>query len=237
MNKILLIIPLNHSKLNEDVRFEINLFNLNKMHIEIVNLDNGPEYIENRFDESRTYAELSKIVVNAENKGFDGIYIDCFLDSSVVMLRELVNIPIVGGFLPSITVALNLSSKFSIITALASVVPIYNSAIRQNGVQDSLVSIRHVNMNICDMKDIQKLKEELFHQGVQAVDEGAESIILGCTGMHGVSKYIEKSLLEKFNKYIPVVNPTAAGLSTLDSLINLKLRHSQITYCKRKTAD
>ncbi|MCP4181513.1 MAG: hypothetical protein GY756_27430 [bacterium] len=48
-------------------------------------------------------------------------------------------------------------------------------------------------MNICEMKNIHKLEELLFLQGIQSVEEGAVSIVLGCTGIHGVSKYIEKN--------------------------------------------
>ena len=62
-------------------------------------------------------------VIKAEAGGADGVFITCFGDPAVPAARELVDIPVVGGFEPAVSTALNLGERFAVVTALDNVVP------------------------------------------------------------------------------------------------------------------
>ena len=51
------------------------------------------------------------------------MFITCFGDPAVPAARELVDIPVVGGFEPAISTVLNLGERFSVVTVLENVVP------------------------------------------------------------------------------------------------------------------
>jgi allantoin racemase len=54
-------------------------------------------------------------------------------------------------------------------------------------------------------------------------------LVLGCTGMMGVAKEMEK-LLKRDGYDVPVVNPVAASLKLAESLVSMKLKQSRLTY-------
>tara|TARA_B100000745_G_scaffold144868_1_gene94832 strand:+ start:920 stop:1654 length:735 start_codon:yes stop_codon:yes gene_type:complete len=183
-----------------------------------------------RYDEYRDAQEIVNMCIEAEKEGFDGIFIDCFGEPSVSVVREVVCIPVVGGFMPAICSALMVSQIFSIVTVVPSVVPMLRTLARDMGIQQNLVSIREVGIPVDDLGNEQKLLKAAFEQSVEAINHGAESIVLGCTGMLHIVKDLENLLEEKFSTYIPVVAPTGASLTMLQSMIKTGLSQSRLTY-------
>lgn len=47
--------------------------------------------------------------IQAERDGFDGIFINCFDDPGVYECREVLSIPVFGGYVPAMMTALSLS--------------------------------------------------------------------------------------------------------------------------------
>jgi allantoin racemase len=60
-------------------------------------------------------------------------------------------------------------------------------------------------------------------------EDGAHVLVLGCTGMMGVAKEMEK-LLKQDGYEVPVVDPAAASLKFAESLVSMKLKQSRLTY-------
>lgn len=187
-------------------------------------------FIQSRFDEYWDTDDIIRLSVKAEKDGYQGIFVDCFGEPGVDVVRELVNIPVVGGFMPAASTALLISSRFSIVTVVDSVVPMLRTLAREMGITENLVSIRQVGIPVSQLEDEQKLKEASFKQSAAAIQEGAEAIILGCTGMLGITQWLQAELKEVLGKPAPVIAPAGAAIGMLQTLIKNKLSQSRLTY-------
>ncbi|MCJ8319139.1 MAG: aspartate/glutamate racemase family protein [Colwellia sp.] len=186
--------------------------------------------IQSRFDEFWDTNDIIKISLQAEKDGYAGIFVDCFGEPGVSVVRELVNIPVLGGFMASISSAILVANKFSIVTVVPSVIPMFNAMIQEMNIAPKVVSIRDVGIPVLDLLDEEKLKKAALVQSLLAIEEGAEAIILGCTGMLGISTWLAEQLKAKKDSYIPVISPTAAAITALQSLIISDLSQSRLTY-------
>ena len=64
----------------------------------------------------------------------------------------------------------------------------------------------------------------------KAVDEdGAEAIVLGCTGMMGLAQDLAEAMAAR-GRPVPVVDPTASAIGYLELLIRNGISHSPLTY-------
>ena len=101
---------------------------------------------------------------------------------------------------------------------------------RQLGIQGNIASIRDIDMPVLELDDKAKMEDRLLKQILVAMDEdNAEAVVLGCTGMLGLGDILRKQLAQK-GKSIPIIEPTAAALGFLESMIRSGISHSKITY-------
>jgi len=85
---------------------------------------------------------------------------------------------------------------------------------------------------VLELDDRDRLLTRLLEQIHKAVvEDGAEAIVLGCTGMLGLGKAL-KEALSREGREVPVVEPTAAAIGFLESMIRSGISHSKVTYPK-----
>jgi Asp/Glu/hydantoin racemase len=129
-----------------------------------------------------------------------------------------------------------LSEKFSIVTVLGNLIPLFREHVRGQGITENLASIRAIDIPVPDLADDSKREElilKLLDECQKAVDEdGAEAIVLGCTGMIDIAKEVSGLLSDYYSKPVPVIDPNGAAIGYLELLIRNKLTHSKITYPK-----
>ena len=63
----------------------------------------------------------------------------------------------------------------------------------------------------------EKTKSEVTKKAKEAVSEGAEVIVLGCTGLSGLAKEVQDAL------GTPVIDPSGAALKVAESMVKLGL--------------
>ncbi len=210
---------------------ELNQFKAPDTEIDVVFLPKGPTSIECYYDEAMAAAPILDLVIQAEKEGIDGIFIDCFGDPSVRAARELVKIPVVGAFQPSAMVASLLSNKWSIVTVLKNVVPLLHDLSKLYGVEAKISSIRHINTPVLGLSRVD-IKPLLLEQLEQAFDkDGADAAVLGCTGMMGLSQFLNSEMRER-GKPIPIVDPSGAAIGYLELLIRNRLSQSSLSYAQ-----
>ena len=230
--KIQIIVPLANSQFNQEVRAEAQTVAAPDTEIDVVNLDEGPQSIESRYAEFLATGDIINKAQKAQADGFDGIFVDCFGEPGVSVVRELVDIPVVGGFDPAVLTATLICQKFSIITVVNSVNSMLEDLARDLGIINNVASIRDVDIPVLELQDKEKLKQALIDQSQKAIDrDGAQAIVLGCTGMLDVAKEVERILAE-LGKPAPVIDPTTAAITSLQSLIRCQLSQSRLTYYK-----
>lgn len=228
--KIKIVIPIIKDIFNEETLKEASQFKAPDTEIETVNLDRGTASIESEYDEMLCSPDIVEKVIQAEKDGFDGVFVDCFGDPGVNAAREMVSIPVVGGFQPAALTATMIAGQWSVVTVLRSVVPMLQGLIRKLGVESNVASVRDINTPVLELTDKNVLETKLIEQIEKAVTEdGAEAVVLGCTGMMGLAQTLSKKMKDK-GIPVPVVDPTAAAIGFLQLLIRNGISHSKITY-------
>lgn len=194
--------------------------------LDTVRIDKGPASIESRYDEVLACPSIVKRVVEAEADGVDAVVINCFGDPGVRASREMVKIPVVGPCESSMLVASSLCNKFSVLTIVNNVIPLIEENAMIYGLSSKVASVRAIDIPVLELhSDREKTVEALCEEGRKAIGEdGAEVLILGCTGMTGMAERIEKEL------GVFVLDPLPTALKFAETLACLGLTHSKITY-------
>ncbi|MDA8228769.1 MAG: aspartate/glutamate racemase family protein [Desulfitobacterium hafniense] len=235
--KIKVIVPLIGTSFNDEVCREVASLATPGVEYDVESLDYGPASIESEYDEAIAVPDILNKVRKAEEEGFDGAILDCFGDPGVRAAREITNIVVFGGFEPPMLIASGLGDKIAIVTVLPEVIPMIEGLIAKAGLKDRVVAVRHVNIPVLELTDIQKLKDALFEQSVEAIKQnGAQVIVLGCTGMMGVANEVMDRLKEA-GYDIPVVDAFAAALRMTEAVVSLGLRPSKLTYMPVRMKD
>jgi allantoin racemase len=194
-------------------------------------LDRGPPSIESEFDEALAVPDTLAKAIEAERACADAIIIDCMGDPGLKPAREVVRVPVLGPGETSMHLAAMLGQKFSVVTVLNSVKPMLANLARVYGVHEKLASILVVNIPVLELEQrFEEVQRGLAQQAQQAVErDGADVIVLGCTGFLGCAGAIEKHLLEAGHD-VPVIDPIPATVCIAEAIIKSGLRHSKRTY-------
>lgn len=227
--KIHIVVPITSDAFNDQITLEARSFVGPEIEIEVSNLRYGPASIESFYDEVLAGPAIVDEVRRAADSGADSVFITCFGDPAVPAARELVDVPVVGGFEPAVSTALMLGARFSVITVLENVVPMISDLATRMGIGERMVSVEVVDTPVLELHDSEALLKSLALAAHRALDHGAEVLVLGCTGMLGVAAALQ-SQLEAERMRIPVVDPTGASLGLLLTLHSMGLKPSRRTY-------
>jgi len=233
--KLLIIVPINNSALNDEILASAKEVVAPDVKIDIKNITKGSPFIQSRYDLARNAPHVVKLAQKAEKDGYDGLFVTDMDMCGVEPAREVVNIPILGGFRANAYTAMMLSQKFSIITILDSVKDLQIDHTRDFGIVNNFASIRVVNIPVGKLSDKKITIEKVYKESLKCIEEdGADSIILGCTGFVGIAKPVQK-LLKKAGKQAPVLDPNQTSISYLELLVRNNLMQSRLTYVYQDT--
>jgi len=196
----------------------------------VTHLDHGPASIECELDEAICVPDFLEKAKQAETEGYDAVISNCFGDPAVKPACEVLNIPVIGPAEASMHLATSLGHRFSVVTVLPNIVPMIENLATQYGVDKKLASVRYVNIPVLDLREKKKLINALYREMLGAVKEDhAHVLVLGCTGMLGVAKELEKRL-KKYGYEVPVVDPVGASVKFAEALVALGLKQSRLTF-------
>ncbi|MGW4033449.1 aspartate/glutamate racemase family protein [Streptomyces sp. NPDC004838] len=228
--KLTVVVPIIDEGFTTQVREEVAAWASPNTTIEVRRIERGPASIESAYDEAFAVPGIVTEVEAAARDGADGVFVTCFGDPGVHAAREVVDVPVVGGFEPAVLTALSLGERVGVVTMLPNVVPTVHRMARQHGIAERCRSVRAVDIPVLALHDQDVLLGQLAEQAAEAVAaQEADVIVLGCTGMMGVAAALQ-TRLEREGVYVPVVDPTGTALVWLESLVRLGIRHSRTTY-------
>lgn len=177
---------------------------------------------------------IAEAGLRAEEEGYDAVVMDTVSDSGLYALRARLNILAIGPGLISYAVATMLGKRFSIVTMWDKWRPLYEKNLDTYHLWEKCASIRSVNIP----PDVESLfagkEEEMFErlavEARAAVEEdGADVILLGSTTMHQAGDYLAASLP------CPVINPGPVGIKIAETLVQLGLTHSKVSFPSPET--
>lgn len=194
-------------------------------------ISHGPASIESMVEEALAVRGTLEQIVAAAADGADAVVIDCMADPGLGPARELVDIPVIGAGHAAMHVAHMLGHKFSIVTALDSLVSLLEEKVAAYGLAGSLASVRSFDVPVLELCAArERMIGPVAAQAARAIDrDGAHVIILGCTGLKGLADQVADELRGEFPG-VPVIDPLAAALKMAESLVGLGVSHSRRSY-------
>lgn len=199
-------------------------------------LEHGPPSIESEFDEAFAVPGTIARAIEAEIAGADAIVIDCMGDPGLKPIREVVRIPVLGPAETSMHLAAMLGHSFSIVTVLDAVKPMLVNLARLYGVHEKLASVLAVDVPVLELAErLTEVQQALAESALVAVErDGADVIVLGCTGFLGCAAAISEHLVEA-GYDVPVIDPIPATVCVAEAIAKAGLTHSKRAYATPRT--
>ena len=196
--------------------------------IDVVSYGKGPHHLEYQFYEALMGVDILRSVKRAELDRYDAAIIGCFYDPFLSEAREISDIVITAPAESSLSIAVPLGQKFSIIVGRRKWIPQMEENVLKYGFKDRLASFKSLEMGVLDFQsNKEETERRLLKAGKEAVENDmAEVIILGCTAEFGFYKKMQDEL------GVPVIDATIAPLLMASFLVDLKqligVGHSRI---------
>ncbi len=221
--KILVINPVGHPKWDEQDRKLFLSFASPETDVDVVSLPRGPSSVES----PKAHAEVIPLVVERAlelHRGYDAIVVNCFLDPAVDLLKGILKIPVVGPCEASLALASVLSRKIAIVTVGNEALWMIEERVRTLGYSSYLVSLKSIELTVLQLdENPEKTKSAVVKKAEEAVNEGAEVIVLGCTGLSGLAKTVQEAI----NR--PVIDPSGAALKIAEAMVKLGIFSPKLT--------
>lgn len=218
--KILCINPNSSQEVTVGIENICKNYALPTTEIEVKCIKEAPPGIESYHDAAISEKYLLDKFEEWEEQ-YDGFIVACHSDVGVDLLRELTAKPVIGIGEASMLFALPLGHKFSILSLKRKKIPQKENLVKKYGFENRCASIRVTGLGVVD-NDMGK-REKLIQEGIKAVKEdGAEVLILGCAGMAGIDKEIEKII------GVPVIDGVVSALLIMEALIRYGVNTSKV---------
>ena len=184
-----------------------------RIKLEFDSLSKGTVSIEDAYDEALNEPHILDKVRMAEKNGFSALVIDCFGDPALDAARELVRIPVVGVAQSACHLAAQLAPRFSIINTVPEFAYIDHSLIVKYGLSQHLVSVITINIPVLSLEAHAKRTVRTLVNAVKkaANEDGAQAVVLGCTGMSSLITVLQKRVEEE-GLDLPIIEPLRAAI-------------------------
>lgn len=193
--KILIINPNSDDKMTEKIQKTAREFAGSSFTVDCVSTPGAPRFIETYEDQVKAAPSMIKII--KEHK-YNAYVIACHCDPNLDTLKEITDAPVVGIGEASMKIASMLGHNFSVISATDHSVPQKEELVRKYHLQNVLASIRVAKSDTSD--EYVKIAQHAV------IKDNAEVIVLGCAGMTGLDKTLQKEL------GVPVLDGVVCGL-------------------------
>jgi len=207
--KILVVDPIVKSEPTKDMDKIYSSLKVEGVSLNFESLKQGPYFIETDENEKSAVPDLLRVIKEGEERGYDGIIINCFGNPGLEEARKLVKIPVIGAGEASFLRIKELEQKFSVLTTVEEAARRVERNARKCNIERFLVSVRPLGMHVLELSQKMRLRKALIVEGKKAVQEDhAEIVVLGCTGMAGNAEWLSKKL------GVPVIDSTKAAFET-----------------------
>ena len=219
--KLLIINPNTCAEMTADILTTAKTSVSAGVRVDVVQPDFGPESLESFYDYNLAAFGISRLLGKAE--GYDGVLIACYGDPGLYAVKEKCDCPVLGIAEASISLSLLMGYKFGILAASKKAVPMMENMVVQYGLRERLAGVWPLDMSVLDVEsDKDKAISRLQKVGGEALEAGAEVLILGCAGMTGMAKPVEKEL------GVPILDPVACGCKLLEMMASAGYTTSKV---------
>jgi allantoin racemase len=184
--------------------------------------------IEDEYGLAYAFPREAKVVVEAEEDGYDAIILACGGDPGLFAVFEAVSIPVVGPGTAARHVCSLISHKFTLLTT-GKETEINSLLDHENpNTLDRWVSTRKIGMGVIEVRE---RPEECYNATLEQArlamrEEGSDAFTYGCMSMAFLD--MDKRLEEELG--VPFVNPAKVSVRIAEMMIDLGLKHNKISF-------
>lgn len=195
--------------------------------IELLSIHHGFPSVESVLSRTVNAAELTVELLHQDLHNTDGIFINCFDDPGVTACREALDVPVFGGYIPSMLTVLSLGERIGIVTTDPRCVANEARKAKEHGFDRSLVGIDYIQTPIVDLLSDKRSLITHLADACQHLyrESGADAVCLGCTVMSRVWQELRDELKRR-QCPINVVDPLRTGLFWLENMVSLQYTNS-----------
>lgn len=218
--KILVINPVGTSRWDHADKKYLERFARKDTEVTVASLSKGPKSIESYRSKALVCPEILQLASkNAQE--YDAMFVNCFGDPCVEALREVAEIPVLGAGQTSMTMAGLLGDKFAVISPTKSTARQVESNARQMGLEAGAFSVVALDVPVLQLEQNRiRTIREITKVAERCLSDGAEVIVLGCTGMAYMADDVRKRI------QAPLVEPASMTLKVAETLVDLRtMRH------------
>jgi len=147
--------------------------------IDVISLADGPDAIVTWRDWHRAVEPLCLAV---EREAADFFVVACASDPGIEAVQATTRTPVLGAFRAAVSVASGIG-RFGVIALADQSIARHQVALRAMGLEGRLAAEIAMNMSIPDLLDPNRARDALIETARKLAAQGAQAIILGCTGM------------------------------------------------------
>lgn len=199
--KLLVIVPIITKDFIKNPRERVETYVRLETKVDFVNIDYGPASIESMYDHDMAAPFVVKKAEWAEKNGYDAVVVSCMMDPGVEAAKQAVNIPVVGSGEAANQVAGLLGKNVKTVHARPLTV-------------------------LQLIANPEKAFECLMINGKKAIEDGADVLILGCTGLTGLAKRLQNEL------NVPVLEGERLALSLAQMMVDVGISQSKKAFPK-----
>jgi allantoin racemase len=169
---------------------------------DVATLREGPPAIYAWRDWHAVVEPLCRLV---ERETADAFIVACASDPGIEAVRTATPRPVLGVFRSAVAAAIARGERFGVIAIVEASKPRHLAALRAMGLEHRLAAEIALNVSMDTLLDPNAARARLIAAGQAAVQAGAETVVLGCTGMAHHRHAIEQAL------GVPVIEPCQAA--------------------------
>jgi allantoin racemase len=172
--------------------------------VDVVTLKEGPPAIYSWRDWNAVVEPMCRLV---EQSDADVYVIACASDPGIEAVRTVTSQPVLGIFRSAVAAAVARAERFGVIALVDSSKARHRLALRAMGLEDRLAGEVAMNVSMDALLDPQAARLALIAAGRELAAMGAETVILGCTGMAHHAAAVRDAV------GLPVIEPARAAVS------------------------
>lgn len=178
--------------------------------IDVLSVLDGPPAVLSWRD---WHAAVEPMCRLAEREAADAVVIACASDPGLEAVRAALRCPVLGVFRCAVAAAVARAERFGVIAIVEASKARHMAALRAMGLEARLAAEVALNVSMDDLLDPVLARAALIGAGLACVAAGADTLVLGCTGMAHHRSAIEDAA------GVPVVEPCqAAALQAIGAL-------------------
>lgn len=222
--KILVLNPNTSNLVTTKIADAVRKVARDDVEVVVEQIEHGPESLESYHDETLAYPYILEKVEWANANGFRAIVLAAFCDPGIEALRERSDIPIFGTEETTLSIALLLGNKFSILTEKKHKESVKRQHVRKIGLEQRFAGVRALNMGVVEIaeKGAQVLERSVELGEKMIREDGAEVIVMGCASMAGYEDELAKKL------GVPILDPIAITYKVAEGLADIGTVHSKV---------